>query len=253
MIARGPDIPEDLAKDHAAPRAGQTASQSAREIGAIWVKTFQNIGGLKAGQSVLDIGCGPGRMAIAIGEAFNWANPYCGFDVNSADIAFASAEISARWPAFRFTHMDLWNEHYNPRGKIKPAQAIFPMADGDADFAFATSVFTHMFRDEVERFIAEAHRCLKAGGTFLSTFFIRSPDVEEAIATRTARFQFAHRADDVTWFQNPKERGKAVAFARDYALQAFARAGFADVAHHPGAWSGAKGLHQQDVIVARKA
>ena len=252
MSIRGPDIPEHLAKGHAAPRKGQSAAQSAREIGATWVRTFCEIAELDETKRVLDIGCGPGRMAIAIGEEFNWVNSYTGFDVNREDIEFCTRRISERWPAFRFVHVDLRNVHYNPDGRMDPSQAVFPLSDATADFAFATSVFTHMFREEVERFLLETQRCLARGGVFLATFFLRHSEVEEAVTSGKGKFSFTHRADDVTWFNNPKEKGKAVAFAREFVLRAFGNSGFIDVTHHQGAWCGVSGRHSQDIVVARK-
>lgn len=49
-------------------RGHRTISESADVIGDRWTRTFQRLGGLSAGKAVLDIGCGPGRMSIAIGD-----------------------------------------------------------------------------------------------------------------------------------------------------------------------------------------
>lgn len=250
MNARGPEIPEDLAKGHAKTRAGQSAAESARELGAKWTKTFRDLGGLRAGQSVLDIGCGPGRMAIAIGEAFAWDNDYLGFDVNAADIDFCTREITGAHPRFRFLHVDAKNPHYNPKGRVETKTLVFPAPDASIGFAFATSVFTHMFRDDVAHFVRETLRCLKPGGVFLSTWFLRHEAAEAEMQAGRARFAFAHRKEPGVTYSSAAEPAKAVAFTRDAALALFS--GYADVTHCQGGWANLKGRHSQDIIVARK-
>lgn len=53
-------------------------SEKARLIGAKWAETFEIFGDLRSHHSIMDIGCSPGRMAIAIGERFGWSNNYLG-------------------------------------------------------------------------------------------------------------------------------------------------------------------------------
>ena len=76
------DIPVKLTRLH-----GGTPDK-ARQIGQKWAETFETLGGLQPGQTILDIGCGPGRMAIAIGERFGWQNDYTGFEVAKEDVQF---------------------------------------------------------------------------------------------------------------------------------------------------------------------
>ena len=59
------NIPEHLAKGHGVAKDGKSFSESAREIGTNWVNRLETYGGLTESASILDIGCGPGRMAIA--------------------------------------------------------------------------------------------------------------------------------------------------------------------------------------------
>ena len=80
------NIPEHLAKGHGVAKDGKPFSKSAREIGANWVNRLETYGGLTESASILNLGCGPGRMAIAIGERFGWKNRYFGFDIKTADI-----------------------------------------------------------------------------------------------------------------------------------------------------------------------
>ena len=116
-----------------------------RRLGLEWINTLVEVGGLTAEHRVLDVGRGPGRMAVALGERFGYANDYLGFDVRRKDIDLCRAEVSAAHPNFSFEHINVYNGQYNQKGQVQPGEVRFPADDRAFDFAFATSVFTHMF------------------------------------------------------------------------------------------------------------
>ena len=223
--------------------------EKSRRLGRKWVTTLVEVGGLTANHRVLDVGCGPGRMATAIGERFDFANAYLGFDVRRKDVDLCRAEISAAHANFTFEHINVYNGQYNPKGTVKPGDVRFPADDGAYDFAFATSVFTHMFTVEMAHYVGEARRTLRAGGTFLATFFALGE-----IAPTRLRFDFATRQDDHCFIAFTDRPEKAVAYPVGFIRDVFAGAGFADVRHHPGGWTGRDGArHNQDTIVATAA
>ncbi len=235
-------IPDALAKGHAADEA-RTGDDAAR-IGAKWAETFEIYGGLKTADRVLDIGCGPGRMAIAIGERFGWTNDYLGFDVNRRDIEWCAKEVSSRHPNFAFRHLDVRNVHYNPKGGVEPEKVRFPAEDGTIDFAFATSVFTHMFTAEMIHYIRETRRAISRGA-FLATFF-----AFDDIVPKNARFAFATKWDDHCLVAYPDRPGKAVAYPKDFIMRVFSTCGFASIAHVAGGWTGHEGArHSQDIVI----
>lgn len=244
----GPIVPENLAKRH------NTPSQSAEQIGAAWAQRFERYCNIDGRTRILDIGSGPGRMAIAIGERYQFSNRYIGFEINRDDVQFCRREISSKFPNFTFEHADLRNEEYNPTGAIEPAAYSFPCPDSTTDFAFATSVFTHMFCDETANYMREAHRVLASGGTFLSTWFCIDEVARIGIETGAARFSFKHRRADNSLVEYPDRPGKAVGYERAHAEQMLLDAGFSSVAFYRGCWSGHEGSaikHSQDVILAR--
>jgi SAM-dependent methyltransferase len=238
-------IPKHLARGKASLRVAK--------VGARWAATFEALGGLVGTSRVLDIGCGPGRMAIGIGERYDWTTPYLGFDIDKKAIDFCRGAIAEPHPGFRFVHMDIRNRHYNWRGAIDPARVRFPAEDAFTDFAFATSVFTHLFAAEMAHYVAEAHRCLAPGGCFLASYFLLDEEAERQIAEGQAKYRFRWRQDAAARSEFWWDRGKAVAYPLSHVLDLYAQVGFADVAFHRGAWSGLDGHHSQDVIVARKA
>ncbi len=245
-------IPEALAREHAAPKPGESAGESARRIGKAWVQTFIELAGLSSSDRILDLGCGPGRMAIGIGERFDWTNRYLGFDIDRAGIEFAQRAITAPHPEFRFEHLDVRNHYYNPRGATDSLATTFPAADGTFDFAFATSLFTHFFSAEFRRYVAEVSRCLAPGGRFLATFFLLDSIAADAARRGVEVRRFTHRIDEHATAQNRNSPGKAVAFRFTFVEATLMAAGFRDIVHHCGTWGGHPGRHSQDIVVAHK-
>jgi SAM-dependent methyltransferase len=238
------NIPRQLTRLH-----GGTPDE-ARRIGHKWAETFELFGGLQPGHAIFDIGCGPGRMAIAIGERFGWQNAYTGFEIAKDDVLFCRETITAAHPSFRFVHMDVYNVEYNPSGTTRPTDVRFPAQDAAIDFCFATSVFTHLFAGESRHYLREAARVTR--GTFLSSWFILDDAFAEAEQAGTARFTFPHRHEDGTRYENAEAVAAAVGHDWARVQVYFADAGLSCELHR-GAWRGDNkaARHSQDVIVAR--
>ncbi len=128
------------------------------EVGGGWshianefLDYFIDLGGLKPTDSVLDVGCGAGRMAYGLVNYLAQSSRYEGFDTIPEFITWAQQEISTRYPNFQFQHVPIYNSLYNPSGHLKPTEFIFPYEDASFEFVFLTSVFTHMPGD-IQRF-----------------------------------------------------------------------------------------------------
>ena len=134
-------------------------------------------GSLRPGDRVLDIGCGPGRIAAELTRHLPRGS-YEGFDVVPESIAWCRRRITPRHPAFRFTLVDVDNPRYNPGGGRAAAGFGFPYPDDDIDLAFAVSVFTHLRPTETEAYLREAARVLRPGGRLVSTFFLLNEESE---------------------------------------------------------------------------
>jgi SAM-dependent methyltransferase len=245
-------IPLELARGHSM-RDAPDRSRDAAALGASWAGRFEVLGGLRTDDWVLDIGCGPGRMAIAIGERFEWRNTYLGFDVSREDIEFANSAVTAGHPNFRFAHLDVRNEFYNPGGHTEAAKLRFPVDDAVFDFAFATSVFTHFFERDTRNYVREAFRALAPGGAFLATFFLLPERYDDEPKNPAARFRFVHQVAPHVRVLYPENPGKAVAFDVGFVLELFAEAGFTDLAVRAGGWRGDLSAgSSQDIVTARK-
>lgn len=123
------------------------------------------------GDTILDIGCGNGRLAIPF---TTHDVRYIGVDPVIACVEFCN-RVFAPWPNFRFVHVDLRNEHYNAVGTVAPIEFIFPVDDRSVEAVLFASVFTHLGTLEVcKHYLAEALRVLKPGGRIGCSWF-RSP------------------------------------------------------------------------------
>lgn len=151
-------------------------------IGERLVTRMQEHGGLEPSSAVLDIGCGPGRVAAPLTRYLDPAKGrYEGFDVMPESIKWCSKAITSRHPNFRFQVADLHNAQYNPKGTQQADEYVFPYGDESFDVALAASLFTHLQPFEGERYLQEAHRVLRPRGRLLSTWFLINEEAEELL------------------------------------------------------------------------
>ncbi|WP_420435017.1 class I SAM-dependent methyltransferase [Hyphobacterium sp.] len=224
--------------------------KAAGEAITLWARALC---GVQPDAEVLEIGCGPGRMAEGLLGWLNAAGRYTGFDPSMAAIASAQKRVGSDDRA-RFLHADLFNAEYNPRGTLKDSEFGFPVADNTLDFAFATSVFTHMRIAGVARYIDEVARCLKPGGTFLFTAFLLDPDARVAMATGRAAYRFSDPLDALSATIDARTPERAIAHEREAVLGCLGKADLTVEGEiHAGTWRGLDhAMAFQDLIVARK-
>jgi len=151
---------------------------------------FQELAELKPEHSVLDVGCGIGRMAVPLSRFLNEKGSYDGFDIVKSGIDWCNKNISSQYPNFRFQYTGLYNQLYNTSDKADAGNFIFPYGDGRFDFVFLTSVFTHMMPKEVEHYLHEISRIMKPGATCLMSFFIINCESEDLMIKRPTHMNF---------------------------------------------------------------
>jgi SAM-dependent methyltransferase len=226
-----------------------------RRIGLEFLGYFKDLCQLEPNEQVLDVGCGVGRMALALTTYMTSPGRYEGFDIAPAAIDWCSEQIAPRYPNFHFQLADVYNRKYNPAGAVQARHYTFPYEDEQFDFVFATSVFTHMLPDDVERYFSEIARVIRRGGRSLVTFYLLNDESLRLIGQ--GRNQVRFEQDLGTHHVTSKDipGGKVAlrtAYREDFVRGLYERAGLR--IREPiqfGSWAGrSKFLSHNDVIVA---
>ncbi|MGF1512588.1 MAG: class I SAM-dependent methyltransferase [Elainellaceae cyanobacterium] len=139
--------------------------------GEEWSMLLRFYGELKATSTVLEIGCGLGRIAFPLRYVLSKEGSYDGFEICRYKVDFLQ-QFHQAYPHFRFTWADVLNVHYNSTGQVKSENYRFPYADETFDTIFAASVFTHLLPEATAHYFAESARVLKPGGRCLFSFFL---------------------------------------------------------------------------------
>ncbi len=193
------------------------------KTGREYLNYFTQLGGLQPESRVLDIGCGIGRMAIPLIDYLQGGS-YSGFDVNREMIAWCRRRISSRRADFGFTWAPVYNRKYNPFGNVAGTEFRFPYPSSAFDFVFATSLFTHLVRDDAAHYLAETARVIRPGGTCLLTFFLLDSESEREMAAGRTALDFRYRIDGALTIDQHRPE-EAVAFQADDARTMLAEAG----------------------------
>lgn len=221
--------------------------------------------GLKNNHSVLDMGCGCGRVASALTDFLLPTARYDGFDIVPRTIQWCQDKISNKYPNFNFHCAHLFNNAYagsetayaydGNEGKTiqlnettDAAKFIFPYENEQFDFIFATSLFTHLRGNEIENYIKETSRVIKHGGICVFTFFILEQVGVDAV------FKFNHNYEN-GFSHNAKSPLDAIAFREKYLKDIMQTNNFKINRITYGGWRGGeyKGKNGfQDVIVSFK-
>ncbi len=131
---------------------------------------------------MLDLGCGNGRLAIAL---LPYEINYIGIDPLLASIDFC-CEAFKPWPNYQFWHAPLRTPTVTPYQDMDPLTWKFPLKNASVDWAAIVSVFTHLqTADLATHYVEEFRRVLKPGGIFWSTWFRSPPNEPTSIVERT--------------------------------------------------------------------
>jgi SAM-dependent methyltransferase len=213
---------------------------------------FVELANLEPQESVLDIGCGTGRMARPLTAYLNHGS-YDGIDIVARSIAWCQRTYTTRFPNFRFQSLDAYNSLYNPTGRCRASEYRFPFSDSTFNFIFLTSVFTHMLPDEFDNYTGEISRMLKPGGRCLITYFLLNKESLQRMNQGLANQAFPHQLSGCR-IQSTRHPEGAVAYHESRIREAYDthRLQIMEPIHF-GTWSGhPNGLSVQDMVIARK-
>jgi len=223
------------------------------------VEALSDVAGVKPSSRILDVGCGIGRLAIAMPDFLDADGGYEGLDIVPKGIEWCQQNIVGPHGNIRFTLADVYNKEYNPKGILQPADYQFPYADETFDVAVLVSVFTHMLPVDVDRYVGEIARVLKKDGRIFATYFIITPESLRLMDSKSASAIFKYDLGS-HWIQSKKVPELGVAYDERWLRGIYSKHGLSDPPDiYFGRWSGGagywppdSGLGGQDVVVATK-
>jgi SAM-dependent methyltransferase len=120
-------------------------------------------------ESVLDFGCGCGRIArqLLLQHAHR-PQRYLGVDLFRPSIEWCQQNLTPHAPHFEFRHLNAYNPGLNPEGV---AQASIQSAE-QFSLVNAHSVFTHILEPHISFYFEQAVSRLGAGGVLRATWFL---------------------------------------------------------------------------------
>lgn len=227
-----------------------TAVHHFGEVGREYFDHCRTLGGLRPDGSVLDVGCGFGRLAVPLTEYLGSRGRYEGFDIVPVGVEWCRDRITSRFPNFRFSLVDVRNFSYRAADGEDAGTFRFPCDDKAFDLVFLRSVFTHMPPDEVDHYLGEIARVMRPAGRCLISYFLLDATSTRLMAGPGGVRSFRHRFGP-TMRDHPDGTG-TVAYDEEFILGLYAKHGLRLVGPvHHGSWSGrADALSSQDIIVA---
>lgn len=196
-----------------------------QQVGKEFLGYFKTIGRLLPGESVLDIGCGPGEMAIPLTGYLSEHGSYQGVDTWSEAVDWCSAHITPQYSNFKFTSFDGKN--------AKGGGGTFTFVDERFDFAMLCAI-SRLDKTAFRNYVTDAGRALRRGGVYFGTCFLSY--------------------DPPTPLLRPDTPEPPFVFSEHEIEEALTTAGLRIDSIHRGAWAGHPApLSYQDIIVATKA
>ena len=225
---------------------------------------FQNIGkafkhnlinktGLNKNSTVLEIGCGYGRVAVALTDLICLPGRYDGVEIVDKAVEWCKKEITPHYPNFVFHHADVANPYAKREGGRSASTYRLPFEDNTYDVVYLTSVFSHMRPSDIRAYLNEICRVMKMHGKCFITYYLINDFVEQQIASKQASQDFRYDFGDFlsTHKRTPEH---AIAVSELLVRSFYEEAGL--VIDEPilyGSWAiGEKRFSYQDVIVATK-
>lgn|SRR5690606_4719817 len=217
------------------------------------VDLLKRYAGLTPHGSVLDVGSGLGRTAIALSEFLSKEAQYEGFDVVEKGVEWCNKGIGKDFPNFHFTYVPLNNDLYNT-STHKADEFVFPYPDQNFDLTFSFSVFTHMRLAEIENYFYQIYRVLKSGGKSLNTFFLYDDSDADYIANKEG---FSFPVDKGNYkLMNEKVEGANIAIHKSEIYAMAERAGLKVSCIIDGFWKYGKANstsdEYQDIVVLER-
>lgn len=244
-------------------RGGKVSyAEWAHVTGIFQTLLYQNLAA-KSGNSILDVGCGTGLLALAAEPFISEGGSYTGIDVMEEDIRFCRKHFPG--PEYEFLHFDVANPTYaaDQSEELLP----WPIADNSVDMVTALSVWTHLREEHAIYYLKEVSRVLKADGRAILSFFYLDEHYKESLNKREDREGRYHSTNQKLWVfdkaaynsrnwfspQWVQNYEDAIGLSSDGMKRLLRVTSLAELEYYPGNWKEIPGVFFQDVFVFRKA
>lgn len=155
--------------------------------------------------TVLDYGCGTGRLLAGLDVLDRVPANYIGLDIQDHLIEWCQSAFSATGYC-QFDTVDMRNRRYNPDGATRSTQVI-PDGIEDIDLIVARSVFTHMTALDIQLCLREFRRVIADHGRAYVTVNVRTggpawvdnpgkPDAPPLLRVELNKSYFEYMLDD---------------------------------------------------------
>ena len=152
---------------------------------------------LEAQRSVLDVGCGCGRIATGLTQVLDENCDYIGVDILPGLVEFGRKFITPRYPRFKFLVLNEGNFTYDtmrPKGSAVDIAKLGQAAPaGSVGLAISISLFTHLDFAAAADVLKNVSRLLATGGQAFITIFIVDAEARRNIGRGATGFSFGHR------------------------------------------------------------
>jgi SAM-dependent methyltransferase len=203
----------------------------------------------KSSGSVVDVGCGYGRLAYALlHEGF--AGEYLGLDVLKPQISWLQEHFTPNAPKYRFAQLDIRNDRYNPSGTEDAASLKIEATE--PGLILCLSVFTHMLEGDVLTYLREFSRIMGPHSVAYVTFFLLNDEQRLLEKEGKSRFPIEKQLNDHCAIHDSASPLHVVAYEENWLTHQIALLGFdMDIVY--GRWCGRQNAEPgQDVLFLRK-
>lgn len=222
------------------------------------VTVIEKYTNLASSESILDMGCGCGRIAAALTQYVDRETRYLGIDIVPGLIDFARTFITPRFPSFHFallnesnTSYDSWRRKGDNIGIANLAEAVPAQS---IDLAISVSLFTHLDFAPALAMLTSIRNGLKNDGRVFMTVFVLDASARDGVAAGQTAFSFKQRTPSGKLFaERSDDPTFAVAYDDGLLDELIRSAGFQLERHVRGYWSiGGTGETFQDALILRR-
>jgi SAM-dependent methyltransferase len=147
-------------------------------------------------RTVVDFGCGIGRLAAALLNRLAGHQRVIGIDIIPDVIEFCRSEITSHYENSEFICIDATNPHYPRSGggdtEVVTQQAVIERFRSQVDLVCALSLITHMNEHDIGVFLDHTRQLLRPRGKALVSCYLLDRESRESMHSGRSLIRFGH-------------------------------------------------------------